>query len=97
MMKLVVTAVRYFSQRDEDAFFGWLKQILSVQDVKGAGGDLFITVDERRMTDTDLREFLALFHRYAIDKKPLRSLLSSSNAGWFRDDVDTYWHKDVFE
>jgi hypothetical protein len=96
MTTLIATEVLYFSRGDEDSFFAWLKRIGCVREVRGIGYELLIDVDEGSLSDGDLRELLALFHRYRVDMKQLRQLATDANAHWFRDDSEMYWHGAVF-
>jgi hypothetical protein len=96
MVTLVVGELSCFSQGDEDAFFDWLNGLGCVADVRGVGRQLLITVEENDLPDTDLRELIALFHRYNVDKKQLAQFVTPANASWFRDDDQMYWHRDVF-
>jgi hypothetical protein len=92
---LVAEGVEYFSYGDEQAFFGWLKRIKCVAEVKGVGRELLITVRDGSVGDKDLTELVGLFHRYRVDKKQLAQFLTEKNASWFRD-PDKFWHRDVF-
>ncbi len=91
---LVASGVRYLSEGDERAFFGWLGRLECVQSFKGAGADLFISLS-RAPTDDDLRELIALFYRYEIDLTQIAKHLTAGNAAWLRD-AETYWHTRMF-
>ena len=75
-------------------FFCWLESITSIRAVGGGGLDLEITFSTRRKVERDLREIIAVFHRYAIDKRVLRQF-DSARLVWFRD-RKKYWHKEIF-
>jgi hypothetical protein len=96
MVTLVVGELACFSQGDEEAFFDWLNGIGCVADSRHVGKQLLITVEESDLPDTDLRELIALFHRYGVDKKQLAQFVTPTNAAWFRDDDTNYWHAEVF-
>jgi hypothetical protein len=72
----------YFSPGDEKAFFDWLEAIPTIKKVGGRGYDLHIKL-KRVPSDANLREPIALFHRYRMDMKPLAALKTSRNARWF--------------
>jgi len=91
----VATDVTYFSQGDENVFFGWLKNIPCVDDVRGVGRDLRIEVAGQNVADSDLRELVALFARYEINSKQLAAFESTANSHWFRD-KNSYWYQSVF-
>lgn len=88
--------ITYYSYGDEEAFFKWVKGIGCVSDLQGAGRQLHITIDDAKVGAAELRELIAVFHRYKIDKKQLAQFASAENKSWFRDNKDAYWHKDVF-
>ena len=86
--------MRYYSRGDEAAFFAWLGGIGCVSGFEGRLRDLNITL-ARRPTDAELREFLALFHRYGVDMRQLARFETRTNRSWFRAE-EMYWHKAVF-
>lgn len=96
MSKLVTGEITYFSQRDEDSFFKWLKGIQCVSEVRGVGRDLHITIEDAKVGSAELRELIGLFHRYGINKRQLGQFASDENARWFRDAKGSYWHRDIF-
>lgn len=92
-VELSTENVTYFSQNDEAALFEWLGKI------KCVSGYSPITIDVRKdlVDECDLRDILALFHRYNIDKKQLIILERSEFSRWFRGNKDAYWYKEIFE
>ena len=93
---LQVSGPVFFSSGDEDAFFDWLGRIRCIQEVRGEGDGLQILFESVAVSDPDLRELIAVFHRYRLDPAPLKQFLSAENGGWFRDDPQAYWHSDIF-
>ena len=93
---LVSNGPLYYSQGDEDAFFAWLQHIGCVNRVRGEGATLHILLKTRTVSDAELRELIALFHRYQLEKRPLAQFLTTENRAWFRDDEGSYWYRDVF-
>jgi hypothetical protein len=91
---LVASSVRYGSQLDEIAFFNWLDRLNFVEGYRGELRDLIITL-KRRPTTQDLRDLLALFHRYGVDMSQLKQFETRSNREWLRN-PDAYWHKSMF-
>ena len=83
------------SERDEAAFFYWLKRIPGVFAVTGSIRTLTVRVEGRRLSDEALREFLALFRRYRIEMRQLARFESPTNRQWFRK-RSAYWYKGVF-
>jgi hypothetical protein len=96
--ELVLSAKRiwYYSECDEAAFFEWLDKLPCVKHYEGELDLLSIYVDEMRVDENALREFLALFRRYAVDMKQLRVFDRHEFAAWFRD-PQAYWHAAVFQ
>lgn len=84
----------FFSPGDEQGFYSWLNSIPSVVAVGGIGTIIEITLGSKRIPQRDLREILAIFHRYSMDKRVLRQL-DSPRSPWFRD-RKAYWYADVF-
>jgi len=95
--ELVLTAKRvwYYSKHDEAAFFEWLDKIPCVVSYEGELDVLSICIDVAKVHEYELRELLALFHRYAVDMKQLRAFDRKEFAKWFRN-PRSYWHAAVF-
>jgi hypothetical protein len=96
MPLLICKRVIYYSQNDELAFFDWLKRIKCIKEIKGIGDELHLHVSGLRISDTALRDLLAIFERYKIDMKQLVQFSSERNRMWFQDDEMKYWHKRIF-
>lgn len=92
---LIVTGPTYFSPGDETAFFHWLQSIPCVESVGGQLTDVHICL-KRPPSNADLRELISLLYRYQMDMRPLATLKTARNAGWFADSTETYWHTAVF-
>ena len=93
-MIIEVPGPTYFSGNDEIAMFEWLGRIKVVRSVTGRGRSLLIDL-QRTPTDNQLRDLLALFHRYRMDMTPLATLLTHRNRVWFAS-RDAYWFAEVF-
>lgn len=94
-VELQATGVRFFSQGDEAAFFGWIKSCTFVEQIEGHGRTLFIKVNSSAIDEDGLRELLALFRRYGVDLGQLVAFDREEFAEWFRR-ADAYWHNDIF-
>ena len=70
----------YWSEGDERAHFEWMERIPCVQDVRGEGRRVFLTIDENAATADDLRELAALYRRYGGDEAQLAPLNGKKNA-----------------
>src|SRR5438128_1678362 len=92
---LVCESVRFYSPKDEDAFFEWIKKIHCIKNFFGVGKTLYLEAVGNEITDADLDELLGLFYRYNIDMKQLKRFLTEENKSWFFDNKQAYWHKKV--
>lgn len=93
-MIIEVHGPTYFSQNDEIAMFDWLGRIKVIRGTTGSGRKLVIDL-RRSPTDNQLRDILALFHRYRMDMTPLAGLLTDKNRSWFTS-PEAYWFAGVF-
>jgi hypothetical protein len=82
--------VVFYHPYDERAFFEWLARIPCV-----ASYDVGEVILKRRPGQDDLRQLLALFHRYGVDMRQLAKFESAKNRSWFSDPIQ-YWHHAVF-
>ncbi len=71
--------VKFFSRRDEDAFFEWAKKIKSIKLIKGVGDKIQLYVGKQEISNEDFRDIIALFNRYKVDMKQLELFLNESN------------------
>jgi hypothetical protein len=94
-VELQATGVRFYSQGDEAAFFGWLSKLPFVERYEGRGLTLYISVNAMAVDEDGLRELLALFRRYGVELKQLAVFDRDEFADWFRSE-HAYWHKGVF-
>jgi len=92
---LVARSVWFYSKSDEAAFFEWLDKLTCVSKYEGKGGALYIEVRPETVSEAALRELLALFHRYGIDKKQLVAFDRQEFGHWFRNEK-SYWFLEVF-
>ena len=100
MSKKIVTLhakrVTYFSPGDENAFFHWLALLKDVSRVSGHGDTLEIAVASVAIDDDQLRELIALFHRYRIDMRQLSVFENPQNQSWLRN-KRAYWYDAMYE
>ncbi|MCK5633167.1 hypothetical protein KAH94_05425 [bacterium] len=96
-IKLICKAVGYYTSKDEDAFFEWLKKIPSIVEVEGWSDELHLYIKSSTVPVADLREIIAIFFRYNIkDMTQLKIFLNQKNKEWFFDNPYAYWHEKVF-
>jgi len=94
-VELQASEVSFFSDNDESSFFEWLKKIPCVEHIEGKQATLYITVNMTLVDEECLREFLALFRRFAVPMRQLCVFDRDEFASWFRD-RRAYWHEAVF-
>ena len=94
-MKLIIPSVTYYSQADEDSFFGWLHSIPDVTEVVGEHKDLIVSLASNTLSDSSLRDLIALHQRYLLPMQSLAQFETPSNSSWFRSPV-AFWHSAVF-
>lgn len=93
---LICKRVRFYTGKDEDAFFEWIKKIDCIEHVHGAGDELYLDIACSDINDHDLRDLIGLFFRYNISMKQLKRFLTDENKAWFFDNKKAYWHQQVF-
>lgn len=89
------TGVTFYHQHDERAFFEWLSRIPCVRSYAGDGRNGLVVQLKRRPGNDDLRQLLALCHRYGVDMRQLAKFETTKNRDWFCD-PEKYWHRGVF-
>ena len=94
---LVCKSVRYFCNKDEDAFFEWIKKIECVESISRVGKELYLHICADDIHEYDLRDLIGLFYRYKVDMKQLARFLNKNNKSWFYDNKKAFWHKKVFQ
>jgi len=96
-IKLICRSVSYLSQKDEDAFFEWLRKISSIIEIDGWKDELHLYLESDVIPDEDLEEIVAIFYRYEIkDMTQLKIFLNEYNKEWFFDNHHAYWHENIF-
>lgn len=89
------TGVTFYHVNDERAFFEWLARIPCVKRYVGEGCRGLVVYLKRLPRKDELRELLALCHRYSVDMRQLSKFETARNRHWFRDS-QKYWHHAVF-
>ena len=93
---LICKSVIFYSPKDEDAFFEWIKKINCIKSTSTARDELSLHISNDAISDEDLDDLLALFHRYKINMKQLGRFLNEDNKQWFYENRKAFWHKKVF-
>lgn len=92
---LICDSVKFYSFKDEDAFFEWIKKIDCIVETSAELKKLYLHIDTAKMDDTNLDDLIGLFYRYKIDMKQLAQFLTRKNKEWFYD-KKAFWFKKVF-
>ena len=95
MPSLLIYEGSYYSQLDERAFFSWLESISGVLKATGSPNGLVVSLRSSKLSESSIRNLLALHWRYRLPMGALASLLTKSNEHWFAD-PGAYWHEAVF-
>lgn len=85
----------FYSPNDEAAFFEWLNKIKAVKKYYGRLRTLCIEVKISKTSEADLRDLLAVFHRYKINRKQLIVFDRKDFSHWFRN-KNASWYKPIF-
>lgn len=85
----------YYSQLDEEAFFRWLQSIGGVKRVVGTPEGLMVTLRSAKLSESALRDLLALHFRYDLPMGALAQFQTPENRHWFRS-PQAYWYARVF-
>ncbi len=93
---LICQSVKFYCNKDEAAFFEWIKKIDCIEETSAAGNELYLHICADDIHEYDLRDLIGLFYRYKIDMKQLKRFLTNENKSWFYDNKKAFWHKKVF-
>jgi hypothetical protein len=85
---------RYYCELDEDHFFGWLKSIPAIKELKGTPEGLELIVDQP-IDRLSFYELVGLMTRYQLDTRCLHHLCVGHEDAWFND-AENYWYTAVF-
>lgn len=72
-------SIQFGSHGDEKAFFAWLESIGGVTKVEGRGTGLVIHLRSKRISQTALRELVAIYRRYGGDLRELAEFQDADN------------------
>lgn len=94
---LICKRTTFYSLKDEDAFFEWIKKIECIEKFEGVYDELHLYIACIDLHDDDLRDLIALFYRYRIKQmSQLKIFLNKKNQDWFYANKQTYWWKRIF-
>lgn len=93
---LICKNVQFYCNKDEDAFFEWIKKINCIEKMSAAGKELYLHISSNEISDQDLDDLIGLFYRYKVDMKQLARFLNDDNKSWFYDNKKAFWYKKTF-
>lgn len=81
---LTCTPLEFYTNRDENLFFNWIKQIKSIKKFKGIGNELHLYIPSRTIPNTELLDLLGIFDRYKFNNADqLKVFMNDENKEWF--------------
>jgi len=92
---LICKNIKFYCQKDKEAFFEWVSKFECVHDVIETGEGIVIDLCNGDLDSSEIWDLIALFYRYTIDMKELQKVLKPRNRRWFLD-RKAHWYKDVF-
>lgn len=63
---LILTPLKFYTAEDEDLFFEWIKKIKCIQEYKGVGKELHLSIQSTKLSFHDVASLRGLFKRYKI-------------------------------
>ena len=83
--KVVLTckSVMFYSSKDEDAFFEWIKKLDCIERFWGKGNELYLQIKSNNISNDSLMELTALLGRYEIDLEQLIVFKNKKNKKLF--------------
>jgi hypothetical protein len=95
MIEIIAHKVLFYSSGDEESFFSWLNKISGLVEIKGQGLDILIYFSDDKLPDSELRELIAIFHRYKINMRTLSMFLNEDNEYWFKN-KSKFWYRKIW-
>jgi hypothetical protein len=92
---LICKNVTFYSEKDEEAFFEWIKVLEGIDNCEKVGNEFHLYPAAADLHDHDLRDLIAFFYRYKIDMKQLKRFLTKHNTYWFGK-RSAPWYKKIF-
>ncbi|MCS4231629.1 hypothetical protein EDF77_0122 [Stenotrophomonas maltophilia] len=90
---LEIYSLTFFSPRDEENLFSWLGSVPAVEEIKGVGDSIYLSV-ATTLGDSDLSELISIFTRYGIDMAQL-SVFDDGRFPWLRR-KGMFWYEPIF-
>ena len=86
----------FYSRGDERRLFQGFEEIAAIEDARGVGRNLLLTIKVGSLNKDSMCELLALLWRYGIPLIPLRSFAEKSKFAWLNDGQG-YWYSSMFK
>jgi hypothetical protein len=95
-MDVEIALGSFYTQKDEDRFFQALKENKAIKKMEGAGVNLIVSLEMKKLSNDELKDFLALLYRYQIPLAPLYFLADRKRFSWLNDSKK-YWFDSLFD
>lgn len=95
-MDVEIALGRFFSQKDEGRFFQALKENKAITNMEGAGVNLIVSLEMKKLSNGELKDFLAVLYRYQTPLAPLYFLADRKRFSWLNDSRK-YWFDSLFD
>jgi len=82
----------FYSTKDEDAFFEWVKKITCIERFWGKGDEILLQIKRRTISNDNLIELTALFYRYKVDMPQLAIFKSKKNEKLFEVGIPPHFN-----
>lgn len=89
---IVCKKVCFYSQKDEDMFFLWIKSIACIEKFEGAGDELYLDLIPGELNYEDMRDLIALLYRYKIKMDQLKPFINENNKAAVKP-----WKKQIYK
>jgi len=86
----------FYSAGDELSYYRWATKIPCITKIEYESSEIIYHFRSRRISDSCLRELLALFRRYNLKMTQLAQFKSDGNKAWFAS-PESYWFARVFK
>lgn len=89
---IICKRVTFYSPFDEDIFFDWIKRIPCIDKLEAAHDELYLDLVARELDYNDMKDLIALCHRYKIKMDQLAVFVNNNN----KDAVEP-WKKQIYK
>ena len=95
-MNVEIALGSFYHQKDEDRLFRAFEENSAVTKVEGAGVNLILSIEMKKLNTEELKDLIALLFRYQIPLAPLYFLADRKRFSWLNDPTK-YWFDSLFD